>query len=248
MKGYTDMEDESKTPEEKGETQPVLEKGPMGGDLILLSRSFESVIRKDGLLSLMEGRTSHRNFTSQSLSLDEVSFLLWVTQGVKKVIGKTRQATLRVVPSAGARHALETYLCVFNVDGLKSGLYHYIAMSHQLEYLGAVENLPEKLSTAFLGQAFIGKSALTFLWTVMPYRMEWRYAEQAKKYALLDAGHVCQNLYLACEAIGCGTCAMGAYDQKRADELLSLPGGISAANDDEFVIYAAPVGKLAEKE
>jgi SagB-type dehydrogenase family enzyme len=78
----------------------------------------------------------------------------------------------------------------------------------------------------------------------MPYRSEWRYSLEAQKYALLDAGHVCQNLYLACEAIGCGTCAIGAYDQKLADELLDLSSEPSYDKDNEFVVYAAAVGKI----
>jgi SagB-type dehydrogenase family enzyme len=55
---------------------------------------------------------------------------------------------------------------------------------------------------------------------------------------LLDAGHVCQNLYLAVEALGLGTCAIGAYDQAAMDTLLELDG------EDEYVIYLAPVGKV----
>ena len=55
----------------------------------------------------------------------------------------------------------------------------------------------------------------------------------------LDAGHVCQNLYLACEAIGAGTCAIAAYDQEAMDRLVGIDG------IDEFVIYLAPVGKIA---
>jgi SagB-type dehydrogenase family enzyme len=54
---------------------------------------------------------------------------------------------------------------------------------------------------------------------------------------LLDAGHLCQNLYLACEAVGCGTCAIASYDQEYADEYLKLDGV------EEFVVYMAPVGK-----
>jgi SagB-type dehydrogenase family enzyme len=70
--------------------------------------------------------------------------------------------------------------------------------------------------------------------------MEWRYGLASYKVIALDAGHVCQNLYLACEAIRCGTCAIGAYDQKRMDELLALDGV------DEFVTYIAPVGRAAD--
>jgi SagB-type dehydrogenase family enzyme len=55
---------------------------------------------------------------------------------------------------------------------------------------------------------------------------------------LLDAGHVCQNLYLACEAIGCGTCAIGAYNQEKMDAVL----GVDSKN--EMTVYCAPVGKV----
>jgi SagB-type dehydrogenase family enzyme len=76
------------------------------------------------------------------------------------------------------------------------------------------------------------------MWSAIPYRMEWRYGLAAHKVILLDAGHVCQNLYLACEAIGAGTCAVAAYDQELMDKLLRIDG------NDEFVIYLAAVGKV----
>ncbi|RLC52077.1 MAG: SagB/ThcOx family dehydrogenase, partial [Candidatus Cloacimonadota bacterium] len=96
----------------------------------------------------------------------------------------------------------------------------------------------EKIIEATLDQKFTGESAAVFVWSVIPYRSEWRYSIAAHKTMLLDAGHVCQNLYLACEAIKAGTCAIAAYDQKKMDELLRLDG------QDEFVVYLAPVGKV----
>jgi SagB-type dehydrogenase family enzyme len=68
--------------------------------------------------------------------------------------------------------------------------------------------------------------------------MEWRYGLAAHKVIAIDAGHVCQNLYLSCEAIGAGTCAIAAYDQEAMDRLLRIDG------KDEFTIYIAPVGKV----
>ena len=77
-----------------------------------------------------------------------------------------------------------------------------------------------------------------FVWTALPERMAWRYSFAAAKLLALDAGHVCQNLYLACEAIACGTCAIGAYDQAKMDAFLGLDGRL------EFAVYMAPVGKI----
>jgi SagB-type dehydrogenase family enzyme len=83
-------------------------------------------------------------------------------------------------------------------------------------------------------------AAVCFIWSAVPYREEWRYGIEAAKGILLDAGHVCQNLYLACESIGCGTCAIVAYHQEELDRFLGLD------SDDELVIYLAPVGKVGE--
>ena len=58
------------------------------------------------------------------------------------------------------------------------------------------------------------------------------------KVIAVDAGHVCQNLYIACEAVRAGTCAIAAYDQELADALVGVDG------EDEFVLYMAPVGKV----
>ena len=52
----------------------------------------------------------------------------------------------------------------------------------------------------------------------------------------IEAGHVCQNLYLATEAIGAGTCAILGYHQPALDALLELDG------IDAFAVYLAPVG------
>jgi SagB-type dehydrogenase family enzyme len=97
--------------------------------------------------------------------------------------------------------------------------------------------LNRKIVQAVLGQPYPGEAAVTFIWTAIPYRMEWRYGIAAHKVIAIDAGHVCQNLYLACEAIGAGTCAIAAYDQERMDELLRIDG------QDESTIYLASVGR-----
>ena len=188
------------------------------------------------LETAMRNRKSRRNFQREALSLDEISFLLWATQGIKQQID--RFTALRIVPSAGARHALETYLCVFHVDGLEPGIYRYLPLEHQLLFEFQEHRAAEKLAEATLGQSFTARSAVTFIWTTIPRRMEWRYDLAAHKVIAVDAGHACQNLYLACEAIGAGTCAVGAYHQELMDQLLRVDG------EEEFTIYIAPVGKV----
>jgi SagB-type dehydrogenase family enzyme len=188
------------------------------------------------LVTAMENRRSHRLFSREPLTMDELSFLLWATQGIR---GRPSGSTaFRTVPSAGCRHALETYLCVLNVAGLEPGIYRYLPVEHQLLVLSIENDLTQRVTAAALQQSFVGKAAVVFIWATIPYRMEWRYGLAAHKVIAIDAGHVCQNLYLACAAIGAGTCAVAAYHQDLMDQLLGIDG------DSEFTLYLAPVGKI----
>lgn len=189
---------------------------------------------------LVESRRSRRNFDGQPLTLDQMAFLLWAAQGVEK---SSSGRTTRTVPSAGARHALELYAFVNAVEGLEPGLYHYLAMDHQIELVRWDEDQGDKLSHALLEQPFAGHAPVCLVWTAVPYRTEWRYDNKAQKYILLDAGHSCQNVYLACESLGLGCCAIAAYEQEKLDGLLGLPSGFSAAEDAEFAVYACCVGR-----
>ena len=218
--------------------QPPLEK-PYDEDdkLIELPKISEKVLIKRDITNIFEDRKSYRKYTEKSLALEELSYLLWATQGVKKITANN-YSTMRTVPSAGARHPFETYLVVNKVEGLKKGVYRYLPIEHKLIFLFDDENLEAKVTDMALGQSFVGNSAVTFIWSCIPYRGEWRYNVLAHKNMLLDAGHVCQNLYLACEAMECGTCAIGAYDQFSIDKFLRIDG------EDEFVVYLAPVGKV----
>lgn len=223
--------------QQRGVPNPPLQKAveDNSAQVIDLPEADPGVMKFRDFFDLLEARQSRRNYSRDQLTLAELTFLLYCTQGIKEEIGEG-YASRRPVPSAGARHPFETYLAVNRVDGLESGLYRYLPFSHQLLYLEEVDNLPGKLTRANLGQGFVGAAACVFIWSCRPYRAEWRYGTHAHKNMLLDAGHLCQNLYLAVEALGAGTCAIGAYDQGLMDNLLRLDG------EEEYVIYLAPVG------
>ena len=190
------------------------------------------------LVAAIGHRESRRAYTQEALTLEEISFLLWATQGVRgEVVGSH---AYRTVPSAGCRHAFETYLVILNGKGLEQGVYRYLPLTHQLLFEFSEDRLARKLVDVVFRQPYPGNAAVTFIWTAIPYRMEWRYHLAAHKVIALDAGHVCQNLYLACEAIGAGTCAIAAYDQEALDRLLRIDG------KDEFAIYLSPVGKVRD--
>lgn len=223
--------------QQKGLEFPLLEKPfPTNTLFIELVPPDRFSVGRGPLLDLLRSRKSRRKFSNKVLNLEELSFLLWATQGVHRVV-RNGYCSIRTVPSAGSRHPFETYLIIHRVQEVEAGIYRYSALENRLGY---VSSLPPstKLAEACAGQLWITKAAVVFIWTVIPYRTEWRYTEiTSPKIIALDGGHVCQNLYLACEAIQAGTCAVGAYDQTRIDTLIGVDG------KEEFVIYIAPVGR-----
>ena len=229
--------DFSKTDQSLGLSPPPIEK-PYQKDqkvISLIPPSDLSDLYTMTLQSAISNRQSRRQFTGESISLKELSFLLWATQGIRQPIDYGH--ILRTVPSAGARHSLETYLAVLNVDTLGVGFYRYLPVSHSILVEKLDDLASQKIKQASFRQDWMADAAVVFIWTTIPYRMEWRYGLAAQRVILLYAGNVCQNLYLACEAIGAGTSAVAAYDQEQMDQALGIDG------NDEFVIYTAAVGK-----
>lgn len=222
----------------KGVPPPPLEKPyDCGSGLLELVNPEDFTIGRIPLIEAIGNRESRRSFKEDPLTLEELSFLLWATQGVRTV-DEDKVWTKRVVPSGGGRQPYETYLLVNRVDRIERGIYRYLPIEHKL--LQVSKGFPsagELAGTAWY-QDFIGKAAAIFVWAAIPYKTEWRYSLMSYKDILIEAGHICQNLYLACEAIGAGTCAIAAYDQRTMDRLLGIDGR------EEITVYMAPVGKL----
>lgn len=209
---------------------------PCSGESVPLPDPASVRTKELPLSDAIQRRASHRKFLDAQITQEELSYLLWATQGVRK---HTAQASFRTVPSGGARHPFETYLFCSRVEGVAPGLYRYLPFDHALCSYGRIEHLETVLDEALLQHHFGG--AVDFVWAAVPYRTEWKYGSESLRLILLDAGHVCGHLYLACEDVGCGTCAVGAYDQDKLDALIGLDG------HDEFAVYAAPVGKIIER-
>ena len=227
--------DDLERDQQKGIPAPPMQKPyPVDATLLELVPPEKFSLGTTPLIDVIAQRKSERKFLPEPLTLEELSFLLWATQGVR---GNSDR--LRTVPSAGARHALETYLIVNRVNDVEPGLYRYLPLNHTLLFLRADPTFPDKVTDACRGQAFCGDSAVVFVWAAIPYRTEWRYAIIAHKMIAIDSGHVCQNLYLACGSIGAGTCGIGAYDHTKIDTLLGVDG------EEEFTVYLAPVGRVS---
>ena len=221
----------------KGVPAPPLEK-PIPGDAetIELPAIDDSSLGQMPLIDAFRIRRSQRIYSDEPLSIDELAFLCWAVAGVHK-IGPDEVWTMRTAPSGGARHPFETYIVVERVTGLEPGIYRYSGLTHRLVLVRTETDGCKQLSQEAV-QPFVGNSAACFIWTAVPYRNEWKYMFTGAKQMAMDLGHYCQNLYLAAESIGAGTCAIAAYRQEIVDAFLGIDG------DTEFTVYIAPVGKI----
>jgi SagB-type dehydrogenase family enzyme len=241
--------DDFNTDQQQGLTRPDVQKPcPPGAKTFDLIPPEDFKVGSTPTIDVIRSRASRRYFTTQTISLEELSFLLWATQGIREVNtvdGITYYR--RNVPSGGNRHPIETYLSIHRVDGLEVGLYRYLPIDHQLVLERVDTQIAQQVNEGSLMQNvphegndyyFIAESAVVFIWTATPYRSEWRYSLAGPKLVAIDAGHICQNLYTASGAIGAGTCAVGAFNRKKMDTVLKIDG------DKEFTVYMAPVGKI----
>ena len=161
MHPIEDYDKDYKTDQELKKPQPPLVKAAMCETSIALPMNFEDLYIDNDFLHVINSRQSHRVFTQEKMSLLELSYLLWCSQGVKEIRGKS-YATLRTVPGGGARHPFEVYMTIQNVEGLSNGYYHYLPMKHHIECLKEKEELKGFISESLEGQIWAAKANVVF--------------------------------------------------------------------------------------
>ena len=215
-------------------TPPPMPELPWQGETRDLPDPMAVDVKAVDLKTAILERKSERVFMDDPIALDDLSFLLWATQGVKEV---DQMETFRTVPSAGARHAFETFVVANRVDGLDAGLYRYLALGHKLGVVDTSEAVGDQVAQTSLQPDLIQTSAATLIWTAVVERMTWRYSDRGYRYLHLDAGHVGQNLYLAVQAVNCQTCTSAAFDDDALNRALKLDGV------KHFAIYFGAIGR-----
>ncbi len=186
-----------------------------------------------GLWDVLRSRRSVRAYTQDFLSIENLSQLLWATQGLTARMG---EYGLRTAPSAGALYPIETYLSINRTETLQSGLYHYDVESHALEILKEGD-FSSEVKAGALDQQIAERASVVFIWSAVFQRSKWKYLQRAYRYVFLDAAHIAQNLALAAEGLGLSSCQIGALYDDELNRLLGLKP------DEESVIYLSSIGK-----
>ena len=190
--------------------------------------------RLHGTLSLEEAlarRRSVRDYADASLTLEQLSQLLWSAQGITE-----SRYGLRTAPSAGALYPLEVYVAVERVDGLRAGVYRYAPRQHRLELVLA-RSVREQLCRDALSQSAVVDAPVTLAFAAVFERTTRKYGERGRRYVAMEVGHAAQNVCLQATALGLGTVVIGAFEDGSVQRTLGMRG-------DEEPLYLMPVGRL----
>jgi len=194
------------------------------------------------IANVIAARRSNRNFTSNQLDLTEVSAIMQWSYGVTAEVGLPGGARqrFRAAPSAGALYPAEIYLGVRAVKGLDTGIYHYEVPNASLALLDR-GNPVDRLHEICCDQDYVRQAGIVVLITAVLERTKRKYGERGYRYILLDIGHLAENLYLACTALGLAIVTTGAFFDDEAADLLGIDGC------DEAVMYVAFIGKSGDE-
>jgi len=187
---------------------------------------------KDNLKTLLDKRYSCRSFLEKKIKLDDLTAIIWYCCGEK-----TNSASgSRTIPSAGAIYPLELYVLVGKdcVDNLKEGIYHYIVKEHSLRLVKEGE-WRQQLKNACLNQNFIAEAPVSLVIAAQFARTANRYHERAQRYVYMEAGHACQNIYLAAADLNLATVEIGAFSDDKLKDTIGLP-------EDYTPIAVMPIG------
>lgn len=190
-------------------------------------------IKLDGELGeLLKKRKSFREFIDSEISLDIFERILYFSLGIKRNQEQETQKK-RFYPSAGARFPIEPYIIANNIKGLERGLYHYSVKNNELETM-LKKDLRINSSNIF-GKDITKNNPNIIILTGVMSRTEVKYGINAYRFALLESGHIGQNLYLLSEKGKIGCCAIGGFDNDSLSKLLDL-------TEDEILLYSLAIG------
>lgn len=184
-----------------------------------------------GFTSLLLERRSDRDFHPGPIALTDVATVLHCGYG--SVAGEP--VARRTVPSGGALYPLELYLVVSRVEGLQKGIYHFDPLRHVLEEL-ELRDLDAQVADLHVYPELAAAGLLLAVTGVFG-RSRFKYGLRGYRFALLEAGHVLQNVLLAATALRLAAVPVAGVDDRALERLLRVDGV------DESVVYCAAIGR-----
>jgi SagB-type dehydrogenase family enzyme len=154
-----------------------------------------------------------------SLSRDTIARLLFFANGDTGT-GDGDPYRLRAAPSAGALYVGEVYVVARRVEGLDAGVYYYDVGRHALVRVGK----DARLEANAIDDPDAERAPALVCVTNVFERYERRYANRGYRYALIDTGHIGENLRLAAISASVPISSPGRYHDEAIERLLGVDG------------------------
>lgn len=181
-------------------------------------------------------RTPTGGFAAGTPASDvELSWWCWAADGYVGHVSAFH--TGHTAPSSGALRPRDLYVSLRDGVGPGAGLYYYEPQAHTLFRVGAAT--PKDLGSATPQEKPFENADAVFVISAFPLRSRFKYGIRATRFALMEAGHVAQNLLLGVLATGHVALPMGGFFDDELADLLGLDGV------HEFPVYALLVGRPA---
>ncbi len=166
----------------------------------------------------IKNRRTVRSFSSRSLDLGQLSQLLWAAQGITEPGGFKRAA-----PSGGALYPMDVYAVVGSggVEGLEAGVYHYEPQGHRLTPMASGDRRND-VAVAALFQTWMACAPVNLVITAEYERITCKYGDRGVRYAMIEAGHIGQNIFLQALAIGLVVGIVGAFRDQELIQVLNI--------------------------
>lgn len=194
------------------------------------------------LSQVLTTRTSTYAYCEKPLNLQTLSTLLHYAAGISRW-GETPDGEpfpMRMAPSAGSLQPVNLYVIVNTVADLAPGVYYYAPPDHELQ-LVIPNDMRAELRRCSMQEFVVDVPAIVAL-TCSVDRVQWRYGDRAYRSVHLDAGVMCQNLYLVAAALELAGCAIFGFFEDRLQQLLQID------NDYEIPTLLFPIGYQDEDE
>lgn len=175
-----------------------------------------------GRLSLetcIKNRRTIRSFKPDLLTAQQFSQLLWAAQGITQDGGVKRAA-----PSAGALYPMDLYAIMGEggVENFQAGVYHYNPGPHTVS-LTTKGDLRREIARDSLSQMWIASSPLILVITAAYDRITPKYGQRGIRYAMIEAGHIGQNIFLQAQALGLSAGIVGAFKDQAIIQTMHIP-------------------------
>jgi len=182
----------------------------------------------------LEHRGSTRAYMNDSISLSNLSLILWSAQGITDPVSGKRTA-----PTTMHSYPLTLYVAVSNVSELNPGVYIFLPKTHALSQYLNTTGRDQILSALGRRQVMSAPVTIIVSGNFNAFKERMSSSDDVPRYISLEAGHVVQNILLMETSRGMAGVPFTDFNATAVDVQLSL-------NGNNHVVYAVTAGYPAD--